>query len=113
MGRLTPEDLEVRAIRFLNAPMCTWGEIPPGDGARLLPSMTLVVKLNAEQWQMPEYHTNCFPADLAVESLGNAKLIGVVIKTDQTRHDVLPGGMLIIAPNAEVEHVTWHGERSR
>jgi hypothetical protein len=101
-----------RTLKFLSTPMVEWKDIPPGDGARLIPSMTLVVKLTTKEWEAPEYHKNCFVPPLTLEAMGHSQLLGVVIKTDQTRDGVLPGGLLLIAPQEEVEHVLWHGPRT-
>jgi len=109
---MNADEAREKTLKFLSTPMCTWGEIPPGDGARLLPSMTLVVKLVPKMWGPPKYHDCCIVPELTIASLGNSQLVGVVIKTDQTRDDVLPGGLLLISPHVEVEHVVWHGERT-
>jgi hypothetical protein len=108
---MSPEEAKAKTLKFLNTPMVEWKDIPPGDGARLLPCMTLVVKLSTKEWETPEHHKNCYPPPLTLEAMGNSQLLGVVIKTDQTRDDVLPGGLLLISPQEEVEHVVWHGLR--
>jgi hypothetical protein len=107
---MTSDEAKAKTLKFLNTPMCDWADIPPGDGARLIPSLTLVVKLTTKE--SPALPVNCMAPPLTLEAMGNSRLLGVVIKTDQTRDDILPGAILLIAPNAECEHVLWHGPRT-
>jgi hypothetical protein len=94
------DKLRERAKRFLDAPMCLWRDIPPGDGARTIPNMTMVVRIDPA----------CELADrLRPEE---AKYLGVVIKTDQLQDGIAPGALLYVAPDAEVEHIVWHGPRT-
>lgn len=94
------ESYRDRALRFINTPMCLWRDIPPGDGARTIPTMTLVVRIDP----------TCELANgLRKEE---AKYMGVVVKTDQLRDDIAPGSLIYVGPDTEVEHYVWHGLRS-
>lgn len=98
--------------QFPNAAIREWKDIPPGDGARLIPSLTTVAKVSSSDWQLPRGQSGCVVPSISINALANSQLLGVVIRTDQMLDGVLPGGLLMIAPNTEVEHVVWHGERS-
>jgi hypothetical protein len=94
------DEVRERTLRFLHTPMCTWREIPPGDGARTIPNMTLVVRIDP----------TCEMARGLRQD--EAKYLGVVVKTDQLREGIAPGALIYITPDTEVEHYVWHGNRT-
>lgn len=80
--------------------MVRWKDVAPGEGARLT-SGHLVVRIA--------------PDSPLADGLrpDEAKHMGILVKTDgETKGAYLPGSLITIGPDTEVEHIVWHGWRT-